>query len=147
VLPGWTYNEMDGVVHADQAADDLFFARLLMTAETCARAGAIPIFLTPFPRDPGGMTPVQVAPWRKLRKSILALRETGAVVLDATTLLGHQTAGVLDGTYLPQFSLDRAHPNDAGHAVLARALVPIIEGLIGTGSVYGEPGSESMEDR
>jgi hypothetical protein len=135
VLPGWTYNEMRGTVHADQSAVDLFFARLLMAAETCSRAGAIPIFLTPFPRDPGGMTPVQLAPWRDLRESILALREIGAVVLDATTLLGHHSAGVLDGTYLPELSLDRAHPNDAGHGALARALVPIIKGLIGSDPV------------
>lgn len=134
MLPGWTYNEMSGSVHADQAATDVFFARLIMTAEICIKHGATPIILTPFPRDPGGMTPIQVGPWRNLRSSILALREGGAVVLDATPLLGHKSGGQLDGTYRPEYSDDHAHPNDAGHAALATALVPMIERLCGLSS-------------
>jgi hypothetical protein len=127
VLPGWTYNETTGAVHADQAANDIFFARLMATVETCNSQGAIPILLTPFPRDPAAMTPTQTGPWRKLRDSIIALRETGAMVLDATPLLGRQSAGQLDGTYLPDYTDDQMHPNDAGHAVLAGELTPIIE--------------------
>ena len=134
MLPGWTYNEMSGGVHADQAATDVFFARLIMAAETCIKHGATPIILTPFPRDPGGMTPIQVGPWRNLRSSILALREGGAVVLDATPLLGQKSGGQLDGTYLPEYSDDHAHPNDAGHAALATVLVPMIERLCGLSS-------------
>jgi hypothetical protein len=131
VLPGWTYNEMNRAVHADQTAIDRFFARLIMTAESCIDEGAIPIFLTPFPRDPGGMTPVQLGPWRGLRASILALGEAGAVVLDAATMFGRRSDGHLDGTYLPQYSDDHMHPNNAAHAALARDLVAIIEGLCG----------------
>jgi hypothetical protein len=131
VLPGWTYNEMNRAVHADQTAIDRFFARLIMTAESCIDEGAIPIFLTPFPRDPGGMTPVQLGPWRRLRASILALGEAGAVVLDAATMFGRRSDGHLDGTYLPQYSDDHMHPNNAAHAALARDLVAIIEGLCG----------------
>jgi hypothetical protein len=131
VLPGWTYNEMSGAVHADQAAINLFFARLMMAAETCTGAGAIPIFLTPFPRDPGGMSPVQVGPWLKLRDSIMGLREAGAVVMDTAALFGHRAGDSLDGTYLPGYSGDQAHPNNAAHAALAGELVPIIEGLFG----------------
>ena len=126
VLPGWTYNEMSGPVYADQAAVDLFFARLLMAAEACGRNGAIPIFLTPFPRDPGGMTATQVAPWRSVRNAILALRESGAIVLDAAALLGRTSGGALDGTYLPRYTNDQAHPNDAGHAIVASELLPIL---------------------
>jgi hypothetical protein len=131
VLPGWTYNEMSGSVHADQTATDLFFARLMMAAESCNRIGAVPVFLTPFPRDPGGMTPVQVGPWRKLRDSIMTLCEAGAVVLDATDLFGHRSEGILDGTYLPEYSDDHAHPNNAAHAALAGRVARVIEGLFG----------------
>jgi hypothetical protein len=131
VLPGWSYNEMNGNKRADQDATNVFFARLMMAAENCADAGAIPIFLTPFPRDPGGMTPVQVGPWRKLRDSIIALRETGAIVLDATSLFGRQSDGHLDGTYLPEFSDDHVHPNDTGHSVVAENLVRLMEALLG----------------
>jgi hypothetical protein len=129
VLPGWTYNETSGSVNADRAANDIFFARLMMAAEACVGRGAVPILLTPFPRDLAGMTPVQIAPWRGLRDSILALRDGGAIVVDATPLLGHQSAGQFDGTYLPEYSNDQMHPNDAGHAIVASVLTPIIESL------------------
>ena len=129
VLPGWTYNEMSGNLHADRGANEAFFARLMMAAENCSEHGATPIFLTPFPRDRGGMTSLQVEPWLNLRNNILALREAGAIVVDATPMLGHTSGGQLDGTYLPEFSDDHAHPNDAGHAVIATKLIPVIERL------------------
>jgi hypothetical protein len=131
VLPGWTYNDISGTVHADRGANQSFFARLLMTAEACARAGALPIFLTPFPRDPGAMTQMRATAWRELRDQILALRAGGAIVLDAASILGRQAGGVLDGTYDPAFSDDTAHPNNAGHAAVAAALTPIIERVCG----------------
>ena len=127
VLPGWTFNDRTGEVHADQTAVDIFFARLLLAAETCTRAGAVPIFLTPFPRDPGSMVAERVEAWRSLRESILALRDGGAIVLDAAAILGRRTGGVLDGTYRPEFTDDTVHPNNAGHAAIAAALTPIIE--------------------
>ena len=136
VLPGWTYNEMNGNTHADQAATDLFFSRLMMAAEACSRIGAIPIFLTPFPRDAGGMTSVQVGPWRKLYQLIMGLRETGALVVDATTLFGNRADGQLDGTYLPDCTYDNAHPNDDAHAKLAKAMIQMIEDLFGLPQVH-----------
>jgi hypothetical protein len=131
VLPGWTYNDMSGTVHADHAANQGFFARLLLTAETCVKAGAIPIFLTPFPRDPGAMTPMRATAWRDLRAQILALQDSGAIVLDAASILGCQPGGILDGTYDLAFSDDTAHPNNAGHAAVAAALIPILERAFG----------------
>lgn len=131
VLPGWTYNDVSDDVHANQAAVDVFFARLLMTAEKCTQHGATPIFLTPFPRDPGCMSSTQVQPWLKLRDAILALRDFGAIVVDATPLLGSCTDGSLDGMYRTEYSDDSMHPNDFGHAILANKLSPIIEGLSG----------------
>jgi hypothetical protein len=131
VLPGWTYNDMTINVHADHAANLVFLSRLLMTAETCVRAGAVPIFLTPFPRDPVAMTPVQVGAWRSLRESIRSLRENGAIVLDAASILARQSDGEMDGTYLPDYTDDTAHPNNSGHAAIATALTSIIERLCG----------------
>jgi len=73
----------------------------------------------------------QIIPWRRLRASIMALRETGAIVLDATSLLGQSSCGEFDGTYLPKYSDDQIHPNDHGHAALAIELTRIIEKLCG----------------
>jgi hypothetical protein len=131
VLPGWTYNDMNGTVHADRTANQAFFARLLLTAETCARAGAIPVFLTPLPRDPDAMTPMRATAWRELRDQILALQDGGAIVLDAASMLGRRSGGVLDGTYDAAFSDDTVHPNNAGHDRIAAGLVPIIERVCG----------------
>ena len=132
VLPGWTYNDMSGNVHADQAANDVFLARLLMTAEACVNRGAVPIFLTPFPRDPHSMTEACVRPWLRLRRVILSMRESGAIVVDATTLLGARSlSGEFDGCYRPEYSLDQMHPNDAGHAALAELLSIEIQKLVG----------------
>ena len=78
-----------------------------MAAEACVSQGAKPIFLTPFPRDAAGMTVTQVVPWRRLRTSIMALRQAGAIVLDATSLLGKSSCGQLDGTFLLGYSDDR----------------------------------------
>jgi len=131
VLPGWSYNDMTLTWHADHAATMTFLARLLMTAEACVRSGAIPIFLTPFPRDARSMTPIQVAAWNALHNSICSLRESGAVVLDATSILARQGNDAMDGTYQPEYSDDGVHPNNAGHAAVSAALTPIIERVCG----------------
>ena len=131
VLPGWTFNDMSGSVHADQAANDAFLARLLMTSEACVSNGAVPIFLTPFPRDAHSMNEEVVRPWLKLRRFILSMRDSGAIVVDATQLLGaRSSSGEFDGCYLPQYTSDQVHPNDAGHAALAKILGAEIEKLI-----------------
>lgn len=131
VLPGWTYNDKNGGTHADGTANEIFLSRLLASAEACASVGAVPILLTPFPRDPASMTPARVDSWRDLRKSILSLRDHGAVVLDATPILGRTTGLELDGTYQPGLTTDTAHPNNAGHAAIAAALTPLIEQVCG----------------
>jgi hypothetical protein len=131
VLPGWTYNDMTRNEHADHAANETFLARLLMMAEACVRSGAVPVFLTPFPRDPRGMTPTQVGPWHALRESICSMQATGAVVLDSTSILARRSNGIMVGTYQAQYTDDTVHPNDAGHAAIAAALTPIIERVCG----------------
>ena len=75
------------------------------------------------------MTPTQVNPWRAVRNAILALRESGAIVLDAAALLGRTSGAALDGTYLPRYTDDQAHPNDAGHAIIASELLPILRNI------------------
>ncbi len=131
VLPGWTYNDQ-GEVHADEAANNIFMARLVLAADNCILNGAVPIFLTPFPRDAGSMTAAQVEPWRKLRHSILSMRYSGAAVVDATAILGAKTdSGEFDGTYRPGFSSDGAHPNDAGHAAVSYALMVELNRITG----------------
>jgi hypothetical protein len=134
VLPGWTYNEKTLTVHADHIANMNFFSRLLMASEACVRAGAVPIFLTPFPRDARSMTPVQLRAWRALHTAIASLRDSGAMVLDAASILTHRTNGALDGTYRSEYSDDEAHPNDAGHAAVSAALTPMIERVCGLSS-------------
>ena len=129
ILPGWTYNDTVDGVAADDAACRLFFARLVMAADAVSAAGAIPIFLTPFPRDRESMTASVLGPWRRLRNDILAMRLSGATVIDTTSILGATPDGVFDGTYLPEFSDDQVHPNDAGHAAIAERLRPVLQAI------------------
>jgi hypothetical protein len=130
VLPGWTFNDRAGPEHAGQTVMALFLARLLASVERCRRLGVEPVILTPFPRDAASMTPVQLGPWHLLRQSLLGLRRQGTIVLDATSVLGRQTGGVFDGTYLPGMSRDAIHPNDAGHAAVATLLAEALAAQI-----------------
>ena len=57
VLPGWSYNDRTGPAHADEAAADVFLARLTCAAEACIDTGVKPVLLTPFPRNRQAMTP------------------------------------------------------------------------------------------
>jgi hypothetical protein len=68
------------------------------------------------------MTADQLIPWLWLRETLLRLRGSDAVVIDATAILGRHDNGTFDGTYLPSMSSDQMHPNDHGHAVVARML-------------------------
>lgn len=129
ILPGWTYNDEDCGLAANESACTAFFARLLMAADQVKTRGAIPIFMTPFPRDENAMTAEVIAPWRRLRNDILMLRHSGEIVLDATSLLGARRNGMLTGTYRPEFTNDDIHPNDAGHAALAEVLKPILQAI------------------
>ena len=132
VLPGWTYNDMSGPVHADAAANDIFLARLLMTAEACVSNGAVPIFLTPFPRDPQSMTEQCLRPWLKLHQHILSMRDSGRYRCRCHRPTRRQIAlGEFDGRYLPEYTSDQMHPNDAGHAALADLLAVEIQKLVG----------------
>lgn len=129
VLPGWTFND-EGEVNADERATNIFMARLIQAADSCIMHGTVPIFLTPFPRDAKSMTIVQVEPWRKLREAILSMRHSGAVVVDATAILGSRSqSGAFDGTYLPEFSTDGAHPNNTGHEAISNALTAELKKL------------------
>lgn len=131
ILPGWTANELNGSVLADDVACDRFFARLLLAAEAVRANGAIPIWLTPFPRQRSFMMAPQLQAWRELRQRILALQAGGEVIVDATGVLGRVVSGDFDGTYLPGLSTDHVHPNDAGHAAVAGLLMPVIQRLMG----------------
>jgi hypothetical protein len=129
VLPGWSYNEVNGEINADSTACNRFFARLLQVSDVVRMSGAIPIFLTPFPRDDKAMLVPQVKEWLKLRRSILDMRLQGEIVIDAAAALGRRTNSVLDGTYIQKMTTDNVHPNDVGHAAVAALLCPIIEAM------------------
>lgn len=129
VLPGWSYNDQNEDIHADQIAVDRFFARLIQSAELCRSHGALPIFLTPFPRDAEKMLLTQLNPWKNLRRDIIQMSNEGAIVLDATSLLGNRVDGDFDGTYLKSMSDDGSHPNDNGHREIASSLITILRNL------------------
>ena len=133
VLPGWTYNDEVRGVHAGAEACSIFFARLLQAIDLCKAVGAVPIILTPFPRDPESMGAAQLIPWRRLRNDVLAFRTSGKIVLDTTSILGRMRDGMFDGTYLPEFTTDQVHPNDAGHQAVADRLIPTLRNLCGLG--------------
>jgi hypothetical protein len=130
VLPGWTANEPGPTGLADETADDRFFARLLIAAETVRNAGAVPIWLTPFPRDTAFMDTVRLAGWQRLRQAILALRRSGELVVDAAPVLGAMRDGALDGTYRTEASDDEIHPNDRGHALVGALLTDAVQELL-----------------
>jgi lysophospholipase L1-like esterase len=129
VLPSWSYNDHQPG-HDPEDVDRAFFDRLEATASAVRTAGALPIFLTPFPRNREAMTEPMVRAWLIQRDRILLLGRNGEEVIDAARLLGTQElAGPdaeLSGTYLPGLSNDGMHPNDAGHGRIADALVAII---------------------
>lgn len=131
ILPGWTANEMNESICADATSNDRFFARLLQAADLVRLNGAVPIWLTPFPRNEAFMRPDQQRAWQDLRQTILELRASGELVVDATAVLGRQTDGAFDGTYLPAMTTDHVHPNDAGHAAVADLLKPVVRTLAG----------------
>jgi hypothetical protein len=59
------------------------------------------------------------------------MKSAGAIVLDATALLGGKTDGEFDGTYLPLMSDDRTHPNDHAHSEVAAELISLLRGSSG----------------
>jgi len=131
VLPGWSFNDGVDETNAGARASTEFLARILGAAEEVRAIGAVPIFLTPFPRNADDMTSERMTSWLALRQSILDLRSTGELVADATPVLGHESFGALDGTYLGKFTTDTIHPNDAGHAAVASILAPIVRQIAG----------------
>ena len=69
--------------------------------------------------------------WWNLRNTILGWRLQGALVIDAGAALGRMDGSRLTGTYLPGLSDDDIHPNDAGHARVAKELVLLIKNTAG----------------
>ena len=126
VLPGWTYNDRSGGVRADATAVERFLARAIRSAEICGEHGVHPVFLTPFPRNRDAMTPIQLAPWNRLRQTLLAMGRAGATVIDATPLLGSAQDGAFDGTYAASRTVDGMHPDDRGHDAVAAVLTDAI---------------------
>jgi len=131
VLPGWTYTDCNGAVHADATAVERFTQRLFEVVDLCRRSNVVPIVLTPLPRSPASMTSVQLAPWRALREKILDMRLSGIPVLDVTALVGAKSGGEFTGTYLPSLSNDEMHPNDSGHFIIASRLVDLLQATCG----------------
>lgn len=130
ILPGWTANEMNGSTQADHVANMQFFSRLLQTADVVRMNGAIPIWLTPFPRDRSFMTPPRLSGWQYMRQIILSMKKQGEIVVDATAALGNLQSSEFDGTYIPTMTTDDIHPNDLGHAAVAALLRPVIKALL-----------------
>ena len=97
-----------------------------MAIDQCEARGILPVLMTPLPRDAESMGPAQLGPWQWLRAEILEMERRGAVVLDATALLGSMSFDMPDGTYRPEFTSDNMHPNDDGHAAASDLLVRIL---------------------
>ena len=86
----------------------------------------MPIILTQFPRNANELTHVQLGPWHWLRNTLLGLRSSANVVIDATSLLARQENGFFDGTYITAMSDDHMHPNNKGHEAIGRAIAGAI---------------------
>ena len=131
VLPGWTANEHDGTPPPTRMAEDIVFARMLLAADEVRAAGAIPVFVTPLPVSPTFMTSETHARWLARRDTMLGMRASGELVIDGGELLSEQANGRLTGTYREGLSSDAVHPNQAGHAIIAVALTPIVRHIAG----------------
>jgi lysophospholipase L1-like esterase len=129
VLPGWSFNDHDVRRGRPEQDNEKFFGRLMFAANEVTLAGAIPIFLTPFPRDPARMTGDLYKAWADLRARILDLRRHGCIVIDCGILLGRMVDGTLTGTYKDRLSDDDVHPNDAGHRLIADKLEYVLSSL------------------
>lgn len=128
VLPGW--EDSVGLDPAEPVDGGVFFTELKSAIVTCASHGALPIVLTPFPIDALAAAPERKAAWDAARLAVLAMRIAGTIVIDAADILGNQMNGLLDGTYKCDCTVDNLHPNDVGHAMLADALIAVIESLV-----------------
>jgi hypothetical protein len=131
VMPGWTYNDIGEQGHADWRAVGAFVTRLVQASKECLDHGALPIFLTPMPRTDVLTSATLLGPWLELRKGMLKLRDAGAVVVDASTILSRMSGGLPDGTYLPEYTDDGIHPNDNGHQAIANALATVLTDRLG----------------
>ncbi len=126
VLPGWTYNDATGGVHADRSAIHSFMARLLCAIELCGVQDCVPICLTPFPRDPESMTSTQIEPWHLTRQKILDQIGQQTSILDAATILGARDERGLTGFYQEAMTNEHRHPSDAGHQFLGEQLKALV---------------------
>ena len=119
VLPGWSANDRDGEVSANEHAENMVFTRMLMALDEIRDAGATPVLMTPFPRDPLFMNQDVMKVWRQRRAEILSFRDQGLFVIDAAEVLGSAENGELTGHYSTGLTSDSIHPNDSGHDRLA----------------------------
>jgi hypothetical protein len=115
VIQGWTFNDSP----ADGAAAARYLAKVLTAAQRVLVQGGVPILTTPFPRD-GSLSGESLAVWQAVRADLLG---AGLPVLDATAILADPER---PGCFRRDFTTDGVHPNDSGHAALAKGLILIL---------------------
>lgn len=121
--------------------------RLLISIERFQQIGCVPVVFGPYPDNLHvGGGPMRWTEWAAVRAEILSMAPS-TIVIDPVSLVGQQsTPGVANasatqpaiagatpynGNILPQLTPDDEHLNDAGHAVIAAAVLPIVRAICG----------------
>jgi hypothetical protein len=126
VLPGWSWNNNEAGTHADSVANNIGFARLLVMLRWCREQGLVPIIFTPLPNIASNMGSTQQTAWLALYNSLIAMRNTGTIVIDVSTPFSDTSGGHMTGIWPAGSPYNNGgsdpHPNDAGHAAIAALL-------------------------
>ncbi len=126
ILPGWTSNDYNVENLTPDQVASYFSARLRNAADVCRANDVVPIFCTPW-----GYTdiPAELLPaWRELRARVLALAESGNVVVDQFALCGD----VSTAAYFPGMEASGlVHPTDAANIRATQVLIPAIKRVAG----------------
>jgi hypothetical protein len=128
ILPTWTYNELNGSINADRIACNLYLARLFQTVDIVRAAGAVPILISPCPRDGKTMGSEQVAAWKAVYDLMTTMAPDEIVIDISTVLTDGQLAGVFPNDSI--YTTDGVHPNDAGHALIASYIRPLLQAML-----------------
>jgi len=122
LLPGWAGND-----RPTPEVSATYDRQVMQLVDQSQRLGAVPVLLTRFPRISLVQDRAGALLADRLRKQQLRLSRNGTLVLDTTPTLEdpRQTSTYRDG-----LSADHTHPNESGHAALARELTELLQRLI-----------------
>ena len=130
IIQTWSGNDVHAAMAASRAqvAADTAWSAALRYAELVRAQGGVPIFLSAVPQKPKCVDAAQDAARLSSVTRCRQLASRGEHVIDMNGLLGD---GGSPTGYLPRFSDDHFHPNQAGHDRVTSVLSPMLATIIG----------------